>query len=258
MTSSSARPDFTPIYYRIEESLRNRIAAGEFEDGKPLPSETALAREFRTTRGTVRQALAPLVFEGLIVREVGRGTFVSRRRVESRLDTSVQQSFEEQMESKGSKVALQVLGFAPVPAPANVAEKLELGRGEPVYRLERLRLVDGAVVALEIRYLVAALGARLSREAVERQPAVALIEETLGTPIATMALTIRAAAATRDLSRKLQVGRGSPLLVREHTFFDLDGRRILWGEAIYRGDTFQVSYTLAGGRRRARPPLAAS
>lgn len=250
----AVRPDFTPIYYRIEESLRGRIAAGEFHEGDPLPSEATLAREFKTTRGTVRQALARLVFEGLIVREVGRGTFVSRPKVESSVDTSIYQSFEEQMESKGSRVTFQLLGFDRVSAPVTAAEKLGLTRGEPVYRLERLRFVDDELLGLEVRYIITRLGARIPLEALEDQSAVALVEKTLATPLGSIALAIRASAATKELSRKLQVARGSPLLIREHTFFDVEGRPILWGDAVYRGDKYQISYTLGKGRAKPASP----
>src|SRR5712691_11289906 len=143
-------PDFTPLYYRIEERLRARIAAGEFQEGDRLPSETELAREFKTTRVTVRQALTRLVFEGLIVRQTGRGTFVAPARVESTVETSIQQSFEEQMESKGSKVTFRILGFEPTPALPAVAKSLGVAAGEAVYRLERLRFVDGELLGLEV------------------------------------------------------------------------------------------------------------
>ncbi len=244
----SRRQDFTPIYYRIEESLRMRIAAGEFQEGDPLPSEAELAREFRTTRGTVRQALARLVFEGLIVREVGRGTFVSRRKFESTVDTSIHQSFEEQMESRGSRVTFRLLGFARVPAPAAVATTLRLPSDEPVYRLERLRFVDGELLGLETRYLLAHLGERVPPEALRERSAVELVEVTLGVPLGTIALAVRASTATKDLARKLQIAPGSAVLIREHTFFDLEGRPVLCGEAIYRADKYQITYTLGKGR----------
>lgn len=251
------REDFTPIYYKIEEHIRARIAAGEFREGALLPSEAELARQFRTTRGTVRQALARLVFEGLIVREVGRGTFVSRPKVESRVNTAIQQSFEEQMASKGLKVTFQLLGFERVPAPVAVAKTLGLSAGEPVYRLERLRFVDGELLGLEIRYLLATLGAQIPAEALKDRSAVALVEKTLNVPLGTIALSVRASAATKELSRKLQVARGSPLLIREHTFFDDQGRPILCGEAIYRGDKYQIAYTLEKDRGKAgSPPIA--
>src|SRR3546814_11452241 len=79
-----ATDQFTPIYYRIQESMRRRIVEGEFQPGARLPSESELARDFGTTRVTVRQALMRLVYDGLIERHYGRGTFVIESRSEER------------------------------------------------------------------------------------------------------------------------------------------------------------------------------
>ena len=57
-----------PLYARIEEGLRSRIAAQQLVSGDRLPSENELAQQFATTRATVRQAMARLEFEGLITR----------------------------------------------------------------------------------------------------------------------------------------------------------------------------------------------
>jgi DNA-binding GntR family transcriptional regulator len=243
-------PDFTPLYYRIEERIRARIAAGEVREGDRLPSETELAREFRTTRVTVRQALARLVFEGLIVREAGRGTFVARPRVESTVETSIQQSFEEQMESRGSKVTFRVLAFGPVPAPPAVAKTLGVPAGEPVHRLERLRYVDGELLGVEERYLRADVGVRIPREALTAQSAIDLVEISASRPIGQIVVAVRAARASRERARQLEIPPGSAVLVRDHAFLGLDGRPLLCGEAVYRGDKYQVAYTLRKGEAR--------
>jgi len=242
--------DFTPLYYRIEERIRARIVAGEAREGDRLPSETELAREFRTTRVTVRQALARLVFEGLIVRAAGRGTFVARPRVESTVETSIQQSFEEQMESKGSKVTFRLLGFAPVPAPPAVAKTLGLAAGARPYRLERLRYVDGELLGVEVRYLAPEVGARIPPESLTTQSAIDLVEISASRPIGRIVVAVRAATASAALARTLAIRRGSAVLVREHAFLGLDGRALLCGEAVYRGDKYQVSYTLRKGEPR--------
>ena len=70
---------FVPIYVRIQERIRAAIAEGTLAPGDRVWSEAELASEFRTTRSTVRHALDRLVFEGLIVRQVGRGSFVAER-----------------------------------------------------------------------------------------------------------------------------------------------------------------------------------
>ncbi|WP_395963085.1 GntR family transcriptional regulator [Actinomadura sp. 6N118] len=62
------------------ETLRARIAAGKYtETGGKLPSESALIKEFGTSRPTVVRALNELETRGEVVREHGKGTFVRDR-----------------------------------------------------------------------------------------------------------------------------------------------------------------------------------
>lgn len=238
----------TPIYARIQESLRHRMATGELREGDRMPSEAELASDFRTTRGTVRQALTRLVYEGLIVREVGRGTFVAPPTVESTLDTTLRQSFEEQMAARGLRVALRLLHLAEEPASQAVAEALQLMPGEPVARLKRLRLIEGDVVGFEDRLMLVSVGRRLAREALTAQSAIALVETALGGRLGRIAVAVRAAIASGEIGRLLELKRGSPVLVRAHTFFALDGRPVLHGQSVYRGDKYQFSYVFDKGR----------
>jgi DNA-binding FadR family transcriptional regulator len=61
-----------------EEILRFARAAG-LDVGDRLPTERQLAEEHGVTRTSVRRALAQLEAEGLLMRQVGRGTFLRDR-----------------------------------------------------------------------------------------------------------------------------------------------------------------------------------
>jgi DNA-binding FadR family transcriptional regulator len=85
MTADSA-PSQTPaawseakrsagIYQRIFEL----IVAGEFAVNARLPSETDLAQRFGASRPVVREALARLRDDGIIVSRQGSGSYVKRR-----------------------------------------------------------------------------------------------------------------------------------------------------------------------------------
>ncbi|TDC06665.1 GntR family transcriptional regulator [Nonomuraea longispora] len=63
-------------YQVIAARLREQIERGDFAPGAALPSEAELQRQFGVARTTVRQALAVLEVEGLVVVEHGRGRFV--------------------------------------------------------------------------------------------------------------------------------------------------------------------------------------
>ncbi|NRQ32981.1 GntR family transcriptional regulator [Nonomuraea sp. NN258] len=69
MTQGKAQP----TYVTLAGDLRSRIEAGEYPPGSMMPSESALTAEFGVARGTVRQALAELEREGLVVSQMGRG-----------------------------------------------------------------------------------------------------------------------------------------------------------------------------------------
>ncbi|MEU8404470.1 GntR family transcriptional regulator [Nonomuraea sp. NPDC048892] len=63
-------------YQRIADELREWIRSGELVVGAAVPSELALRHRYAASRNTVRQALAVLEREGLVVAEHGRGRFV--------------------------------------------------------------------------------------------------------------------------------------------------------------------------------------
>ncbi|WP_246075625.1 GntR family transcriptional regulator [Nonomuraea terrae] len=63
-------------YLSIAAELRARIQSGELPPGGALPSEARLRRRYGASRTTVRQALAVLEREGLVVARHGRGRFV--------------------------------------------------------------------------------------------------------------------------------------------------------------------------------------
>ncbi len=231
-----------PLYLRIQESLRTQIASGRLGEGDRLPSESELAEKFETTRGTVRQAMAQLSFEGIIVRRMGLGTFVAGQQVESRIEAERPQSFEEQMEQMGKRVRFRLLAFDAEPASGSAATALRLARGAPIYRLRRLRLVDGEAIGLEDRSMLERIGAALPASALTARSAVAMAELALGTPLGGMTVSVGAIAARGEIARQLDIRSASPVLVRSHIFYDQAGEPILAGDSIYRGDKYRFTY----------------
>jgi DNA-binding FadR family transcriptional regulator len=61
----------------IYQDLHRLIADGSLPSGARLPTERELAAQYGAARNTVRKTMMRLVEEGLIIRHVGRGSFVS-------------------------------------------------------------------------------------------------------------------------------------------------------------------------------------
>jgi GntR family transcriptional regulator len=82
--SALDRTSFVPLYYQLQEVLKEQIESGVWTPGETLPSEPELARRFGVSRVVVRQALAILEDDRQIVRVKGRGTFVAEPKLDAR------------------------------------------------------------------------------------------------------------------------------------------------------------------------------
>lgn len=71
------------MYLQIMEQVRQRIAIGDWQPGRELPSIRALAAALNISVITIKRAYEELEFEGLIETHHGRGSFVAKRPVVS-------------------------------------------------------------------------------------------------------------------------------------------------------------------------------
>lgn len=70
-------------YEVIKNFIIEGINSGKFKEGEKIYSENMLSRKFKVSRHTVRRALMELEFEGLLVSQKGRGTFVAKKSADS-------------------------------------------------------------------------------------------------------------------------------------------------------------------------------
>jgi len=77
MDGSSVRLAAQPLHLQLRKALLQRIASGEWRHGDVIPNENQLAREFNLSPGTVRKALDWMEQAHLVVRQQGRGTFIT-------------------------------------------------------------------------------------------------------------------------------------------------------------------------------------
>jgi DNA-binding GntR family transcriptional regulator len=144
--------DLGPRARRVYAALHDRIARGVWPPGAKIPPHLDLAAEFGVAPMTVRQVLARLEEEGLVSRQVGRGTFVLAPAGPTVLlahpEEAMRALLAERVATAGSRAA----------TAASAAEALDLLAGDGSVRLVvaalRLpRLADGAA-------LIQALGRR--------------------------------------------------------------------------------------------------
>src|SRR5262249_30515084 len=129
------------------------IHAGQWEAEKALPSERLLSEKLGVSRVTARKALDVLVEQRLINRRQGSGTFILPR-LEQPLTRLT--SFTELVKTTGVEPSTVWLERK-ISLPSNdEVLKLAITPTTPVARLQRLRLADGTVMAIETSALPAA------------------------------------------------------------------------------------------------------
>jgi GntR family transcriptional regulator len=229
---------FVPSYFRLENHLRESLRSGTLRPGDPIPPESSLCQQFGVSRTTVRQALSRLVYDGLIERHRGRGSFVAEPRLEH---SKPFLSFEEEMRARGATTGIKLLDMRTEPAESKVAENLRLAEGTKVVVLERLRFVDGQIVGYEIRYLPQHVGEALTPEEIHDQPLVPAVRRILGKPRTRLALRVTASSARKHEAKLLETKVGAPVLVREHIWYYEPEGPMQYGKSIFRGDRYQMS-----------------
>ncbi|HTU52585.1 MAG TPA: GntR family transcriptional regulator [Acetobacteraceae bacterium] len=232
------------LYRRIEAAVRAMIAEGRVAPGARLPPESTLAGQFRTTRVTVAKALAALERDGLVHRLVGRGTFVAETRpVTSIIDSTLILSFEEQVGSAGRAVSFRLLGFRRIVAPDFALERLRLAPGTKLYRMDRLRLIEGRVICLEERYIPIKFAERITQAMLASKGVVEIMGDLLGYPVPVFEVTLYPAIAGSRLARLMELAPGSPVTVREHVLRDRAHQPIVCGINTFTAEA-RISYVL--------------
>ena len=71
------------MYEDIVQQFHLLIQQGELEHGARLPSERAMAEQFKVSRSSVREAIRSLELQGLVVTKRGSGTFINTQDLDS-------------------------------------------------------------------------------------------------------------------------------------------------------------------------------
>ncbi len=200
-----------PLYKEVKRLLTQSLAAGEWQAGVALPSETRLAERFRVSIGTVRKAIDELVAERILVRHQGRGTYVASHNARRMLF-----HFFHIVPAGGGKEQpeTELLSFERARADADSAARLNIAPGAPVLRIRNLLRLAGKPVVLDEITLPAERFPRLSEKVFRERDSTIyqLYQERYGINVVRSAERLGAALADRSSAKLLGVAAGSPLL----------------------------------------------
>jgi GntR family transcriptional regulator len=142
-------PDAAPLYRQVTHTLLAMVE--EMDSGDRFPTDRELTELFNVSRITIHQAVRDLVRFGYLQRIQGKGTFVSRPKIER--DEPRLNSFSEDMRALGHRPGAKLLVHNTSVPDDYVKQKLKLVPEEKTLYLERLMLADDEPIALLYTHL---------------------------------------------------------------------------------------------------------
>lgn len=222
---------------------RLRELVGRTAVGSRIPGERELAQRWQVARMTLRRAVDALIAEGLLDRRHGSGTYVLPRPCVRMLGLT---SFTRDMRQRGMEPSTAVLTFGRQPADDDLARELDVAVGTGIVHFSRLRLADGAPMAVETVWLPDGIVPGLNPTDLNGSFYALLQQRYRSTP-ASAKVSIEPAIPAAAIRRELQITESQPCLRIQVTSSDITGRTFMYSSGYYRGDRYQLRAELLAG-----------
>ncbi|MFI5979726.1 GntR family transcriptional regulator [Streptomyces sp. NPDC051555] len=244
MTASGAGPVLKRE--RVREYLLGLIDTRR--PGDAIPSERTLCAALEVSRPTLRAAVDELVATGALVREHGRGMFVAPAKITQELAPDAASFAVRRAAGHWSS---RVLEHAVIPADARIGRRLRISPGAGLLYVARLRLVDGAPMAIEHLHIPADLVPALTPAELEAGDLYEHLRERHGLFVHEARQSIEPTVVNEAEAALLDVPLHSPALLIERLTTDSTDRPVEYVHSVYRGDRYRIVSRLALGAAAA-------
>lgn len=243
-----SRDGRVPLYYQIYDLLKEEMENGTYLPGSQIPTEAELGERFSVSRITVKQAIQKLVTDGYLFRQQGKGTFVSKPKVNRKLSELI--SFHDEMLEKGFVPTSRLLELTVIPARSIVAQALDIREGERAIQVKRLRLADDEVMAVQSSYIPYALCPELAnRKDVLAGSLYKILKQDFNLVPATGHESYAAVVVRGGDAHILGVTEGSPAFSVRRFAYLADGTPVEYAESLLRADRYTLNVELKGPDR---------
>jgi GntR family transcriptional regulator len=241
------RRDRVTLTQSCAEALEEAIEGGAYRPGSRLPSEAELAEQLAVSRPTLRESLRLLEERGMIRRRHGRGTFVRERPIQKELNRNF--GITSMILAAGYKPGATDARIVSLEADEELAGRLGLKAGDPVWQIERVRLADDRPVVFSIDSIPEHL---VTREDLDQmvsdgeQSLYSLLHRARGVVVYRGEAELVPCRATTELRALLDLKSGTPLLCMRQVDFDQHGRAVVYSVEYHVADWVRFSVERLG------------
>lgn len=233
-----------PLYIQLMEDIKAAIDEGKYAPEGKIPSETELSQSYSVSRITVRRAIDELCAEGYLIKKQGKGTYVGRRKLHRKIESSDDvKSFSEMCVVNGMVHSVKVTAMLHVSPRLDEIQFLNLEPDEQLLYIQRVHSADGIPVQIENNYYPLKRFAFLEEEDLEHGSLLHKMLDKYGINAfqsnkATLEIT-RASAKQADL---LKVPIGDPLFYMRSYFKDEHDAPLFVGRQYIAGSRYIFNF----------------
>ncbi len=226
---------------RLRTGVLEMIRELDLSPGDKLPTEKDMTERFSVSRPTLREALKLLEQEAVIDVQQGKGRFLAAGAALSIARPITKfESVSDMVRSHGYRAQTQMLSFATIPAPSDIAEKLGIAEGAPLLKVERLRSSAGSALVYSIDWVPKALTENVVN-ADWNGSLVEMLSRIERAPVASTA-SVSAVMLPAETARLHGLEDFGAALLIEEICFATDGTRVIFAKDYHRGSAFSFSF----------------
>jgi len=195
-----------PKYMEVYTDIKKKIAKGTYPIGEKLPPGDILAKNYHTSKLTVKKGIDMLVSEGLLRTRSGYGTEVLRTPIDN---SKVFGPNEGLFDLAGEEHVTSKIHTFSIELPKNeVATILGINPNEYVYNIIRSRFIDGDPYSIEQTFMPLSVIPGLEPKHLERS-VYRYITDELGLEIKSSHIWIKGDVASTFDAEVLSIDPGS-------------------------------------------------
>ncbi|MBA9026570.1 MULTISPECIES: trehalose operon repressor [Bacillaceae] len=224
-------------FMKIYEDIASQIRDGRIEGGALLPSENELADSYSASRETIRKALKMLSEDGYIHKVQGKGSIVLDV---TKFDFPISGlvSFKELSKKMGQRAKTYVEELEKIKPSYDYNDKMKLGKDELVWKISRVREIDGERIILDKDLLIERYVPSLTKE-ICQDSIYEYLEGELGLTISFAKKEITIEEPSMEDRRYLDLeGFHNIVVVKNYVYLD-DASMFQYTESRHRPDKFR-------------------
>ncbi|HFU4200657.1 TPA: UTRA domain-containing protein [Streptococcus suis] len=222
-------------YKKVYADIKEKIEQNIWHANQEMPTENELMEIYSYSKDTIRKALSLLEMDGYIQKRQGRNSIILDHNLVRKPFVSELKTVSELNRSAHHQVQTELTNLYIVQGQPEVMKELEVDEKTDLYRVSRVRTIDGERLEYEISYFDRRIVPYLSKEVAESS-IYKYLEEELGLEISHSRREISFRFATEEEKSLLDLAGYDMVVSVTSTTYLSNGQAFQYGTITYRPD----------------------